>query len=187
VRATSPHSPERALWATIEALRRRRISFALIGAWTLAVWGRPRATTDVDVLVFVDEERLEWLARQLEGAGFERDRQWEEWNPLLRGTQIRLLYGGVPVDVLRARDPHDRAALRRRRRRRLGGRYLWLVSPEDLILQKLKVGRPRDFEDALTVIDRCGTQLDGAYLWRCARRLGIAEELAYVERAAKGS
>lgn len=57
-----------------------------------------------------------------------------------------------------------------------------MIAPDDLILQKLKVGRPRDFEDAVTVMARVPAELDRAYLRRWARRLGVTAELAYVER-----
>lgn len=64
----------------------------------------------------------------------------------------------------------------------MGGRHYWVVAPEDFILQKLKVGRPRDFEDALSVLERSGSQLVLPYLRRWARRLGVSGELEYVLR-----
>ncbi len=57
---------------------------------------------------------------------------------------------------MRPRDRHDRQVFRRNRRKRLEGRFYSVVAPEDFILQKLKVGRPRDFEDALSVLERSG-------------------------------
>ena len=80
------------------------------------------------------------------------DEEWAKANPLLRDIQVRLAYGTVPVDLLLPRDNHDRNALRRRVRRKVMGRMLWIPTPEDFILQKVKVGRPRDFEDALVVL-----------------------------------
>ena len=62
----------------------------------------------------------------------------------------------------------------------MDGRYYWLVSPEDFIIQKLKVGRPRDFEDALSVLERCGKTLDKRYLQRWADRIGVSAELHYI-------
>jgi hypothetical protein len=56
----------------------------------------------------------------------------------------------------------------------------WVASPEDLILQKLKVGRPRDFEDAATVLARQHRQIDLEYLYLWAERLGIVGELNYI-------
>lgn len=47
---------------------------------------------------------------------------------------------------------------------------------------KLKVGRPRDFEDAIVVLVEQRDTVDEAYMTRWAERLGIADELAYLLR-----
>lgn len=155
----------------------------LIGAWALGAWGRPRATMDVDFMVMIDAAKLDRLGARMTRHGFTVDEQWLEWNPLLRGAQLRLRLGPVAVDVLRPRDDHDRQAFTRKRRRRWERHAYWLVSPEDFVLQKLKVGRPRDFEDAAGVLQRSGPALDGAYLRRWANRLGIGAALDYVLRS----
>jgi hypothetical protein len=54
------------------------------------------------------------------------------------------------------------------------------VSLEDFILQKIKVGRPRDFEDALSVVERSREKLDLNYLGEWAGRLGATAELDYI-------
>jgi len=110
----------------------------------------------------------------------EVDETWVEWNPTLRGSMLRLQYHGVTVDVLGPRDHHDHQVFRRRVKKRVNGRIYWFVAPDDFILQKLKVGRPRDFEDTLTVLERSGARLNRAYLRRWAARLHITGELDYV-------
>jgi len=42
------------------------------------------------------------------------------------------------------------------------------------------VGRPRDFEDALSVLERSGKTLDRQYLRRWAGRIGVSGELKYI-------
>jgi hypothetical protein len=164
----------------VDRFRRNRVSYALIGAWALTAWGRTRATADVDFLVLIDAANLSRLGDRLYRAGMTLDETWMKWNPLLRGYQMRFQFEGATIDLLRARDLHDRQIFKRRRKQRMDGRYYWLVSPEDFILQKLKVGRPRDFEDALSVLERCGEKLDRRYLKRWADRLGVAAELRYI-------
>ena len=164
----------------VACLRKERISYALIGAWALAVWGQPRATGDVDFLVLIDELNLARLGERLTQAGLTLDESFSLWNPLLRGLQLRFQFAGLTVDLLRPRDAHDQQVFRRRRRQRLAGRYYWVVSPEDFILQKLKVGRPRDFEDALLVVEHSGERLDRRYLQRWADRIGVSAELRYI-------
>ena len=134
----------------------------------------------MDFLVLVDEEDLGRLSDRVVKAGIALDETWLKWNPMLRGLQRRFQIQGNTVDVMRPRDVHDQQLFRRKRRRRLDNHYYWFVSPEDFILQKLKVGRPRDFEDALSVIERSGKMLDRRYLERWATRIGISVELHYI-------
>jgi hypothetical protein len=110
----------------------------------------------------------------------EIDELWQQWNPLLRGLQARLQYRGVTIDLLLPRDQHDEAIFRRLRKKRVAGRYYWVVSLEDFILQKIKVGRPRDFEDALSVVERFRAKLDLKYLEHWADQLRVGAELKYV-------
>jgi len=156
------------------------VSYVLIGAWALAAWGRPRATLDPDFLVLVNEEGLDRLSTLMTRAGMELDEMWLEWNPLLRRSQLRFQRQGVTIDLLRPRDAHDQQVFQRRRRKRLNRQYYWVVSPEDFILQKLKLGRPRDFEDAASVVERFREELDREYLEHWVRQLGVREELSYI-------
>jgi len=173
-------NPSLALKRVVDCLRRGRFLYVLIGAWVLAVWGRPRATSDLDFLVLVKEEDWDRLSALMTRAGMELDETWVQWNPLLRGSQLRFHCGGVTIDFLRSRDPHDERVFQRRLKKRIDRQYYWVVSAEDFILQKLKVGRPRDFEDALSVVERSKNKLDHKYLEDWARRLGVAAELDYI-------
>jgi len=164
----------------VACLQRGRIPYVVIGAWALSIWGKPRATADLDFLVLVKEEELDRLSALMTRAGMELDEAWRQWNPLLTGSQVRFQYRGVTIDFLCPRDPHDQEIFKRRRKRRVGKQYCWVVSSEDFILQKLKVGRPRDFEDALSVVERFGPKLDRKYLQQWAGRLGVTAELDYI-------
>lgn len=154
----------------------------IIGGIAVSVWGRPRTTLDIDFVVLTDREGLDRFGARAERRGFHVDRQWAEWNPLARANQLRLIHRNLRIDLLLPADEHDRHALLRRRLKGWHHSRLWFVTPEDLILQKLKVGRPRDFEDALVIFEMQKGQLDEAYLRRWGRKLGITEELAYVMR-----
>jgi len=164
----------------VDSLRGTRVRHMIFGAWALAVWGRPRATMDLDFMVMVDEIGLDRLERHLIHERFSADDTWLEWNPMLKDSQRRMQFRGVTVDLMRPRDIQDDQALERRKRKRLAGRYCWFVAPEDFILQKLKVGRPRDVEDALSVLARSRELLDFKYLDQWARRLDLTAELNYL-------
>ena len=126
------------------------------------------ARPDTDTVAFIERDE------------FTVDAEWARSNPMVRDRHIRLLRRTVPVDLLLPRDAHDEQVLKRRRRKALGALKLWVISAEDLILHKLKAGRPRDFEDSLSVIVRQGDRLDLEYLSHWGNRLGLREELTYL-------
>ncbi|MGH7427868.1 MAG: hypothetical protein ACREJ4_05875 [Candidatus Methylomirabilaceae bacterium] len=172
----------RSLEATVDLLRQARIPYMVIGAVAVAIWGRPRTTLDVDIAVLTDQSGLRRLASAAMKRAFVVDEKWAKLNPMIRDSQVRLLHRSLPVDLILPMDRHDRDALKRRKRKRWRDRVVWFASPEDLILQKLKVGRPRDFEDALSIWHEQGKVLDKRYLWAWAGRLGIKGELEYIAR-----
>jgi len=55
-----------------------------------------------------------------------------------------------------------------------------VISPEDIILHKIKAGRPHDFDDAISFFTNHRDALDHDYLNRWALRLGVREELDYL-------
>jgi hypothetical protein len=176
----------RSLEATVDLLQQAKVSYMIIGALAVGIWGRPRTTLDVDIIVLTKGSDLQGLAWEAVKKAFVVDQEWAARNPMIRDTQLRLVHRSLPVDLMLPRDQHDRDALRRRRRKRWRARSLWFVAPEDLILQKLKVGRPRDFEDALSVWQEQRKKIDKRHLCRWARRLRIVPELEYVARGLKG-
>jgi len=103
VSGTSGNHLREALKRSVDVFRVGRVPHVLIGAWALAVWGRPRATLDVDFLVLVDEAELGSLGARMTRLGMRLDEHWLEWNPMLRGHQLRLHFHDVAIDLLRPR------------------------------------------------------------------------------------
>ena len=170
---------EAALRDIVLALRQVRIPYMLIGALALPVWGRPRATLDIDVMILA-AEIPDRLIMRLSALGFHRDLEWERQNPFLQGVQARFRSKTLTLDILLRRDQHHEDAFRRRCKKYHRDMYIWFPSAEDLILLKLRAGRHTDFDDVAGILERVGDTLDLRYLSRWARRLGIIEELNYV-------
>lgn len=177
-----PEEFSQALFKMVDLLEGVRAPYMIFGAVAVGVWGRIRTTLDVDFLVHTDEEGLSRLEATAESSGISVDRRWLDWHPLRRGVQLRLILEPFRADVVRATDAHDRAAMERRRQVSWRGRLLWVVSPEDLILQKVRAQRDYDFSDAVSIIEEQKGQLDEEYLDLWARRLYVEQELAYVMR-----
>jgi hypothetical protein len=126
------------------------------------------------------DEIPETLVRQLDASGFKLDLQWERDNPFLKGVQCRFRSTTLTLDILLQKNAHHESAFRRRKRKRYGGMTIWFPSAEDFILLKLRAGRPTDFDDVFSVVQRVGEKLDVRYLKAWARRLGLIDELSYV-------
>jgi hypothetical protein len=158
-------------------------SYCLVGALAANAWGRLHATQDIDLLVLADLPARTDLIDALRAHEFQIDETWLEHNPMAKDVVMRLAhpsYPTIPLDLLFANDVQSQSALTRRHSLQLFGVSLYVCSPEDLILLKLKAGRPHDFEDALGVVKNPHLQLDLAYLWNWADKLGFHGELDYV-------
>ena len=178
-RGVKPAALKRHLINIVDLLAEVKLTYMVIGAFALPAWGRPRATLDLDILIQTPEIP-EIFVRRLGDLGFHFDEEWDRYNPMIRAFHKRFRSGRTPVDLLLNRDAHDVSAFSRRKKKRFDGRYLWFPSAEDLLLQKLKVGRPQDFIDAAGIVQRMQGKLDLQYLNKWARKLNITAELSHV-------
>jgi hypothetical protein len=160
--------------------------YCLVGALAVNAWGRLRATKDIDLLILSDVPARTEVIDALLAQEFQIDETWLEHNPMAKDVVMRLThrsYSTIPLDLLFANDRQSQSALTRRRSLQLLGTSLYVCGPEDLILLKLKAGRPHDFEDALGIVKNPHLELDRDYLWSWTDRLGLQGELQYVLRA----
>jgi hypothetical protein len=182
VRGALPADLSAPLRRVARAFRRRKIPYVLVGGVATIVLGRPRATADLDLLVGGGRAGLVRAAAAATAAGFEDVAGFLRANPMLAGIARRLRCGVIHLDVMRSRDAHDVITLRHRRTNSDLGVRLPLPTAEDLLLLKLKAGRPLDLQDALGIAEAQRGTLDHDYLWRWAKRLGVIEEYNYVAK-----
>lgn len=170
------------------ALSLTQAPYCVIGALALGVYGTPRATYDVDFLILAQCTDPQPFLDLLRTAGFAINETWHDANPMAREVVLRLAHPTVPhfpVDLVFSLTPFDRAVLDRRRAVDFHGLKIWMSSPEDLMLMKLRASRPRDFDDVISIVKNPRLQLDLDYLWNWADRLGLQGELQYVLHAAE--
>ena len=171
----------------LTVLSTQSVPHCLVGAAALGAWGRPRATHDLDLLILVNEDSRERLIARLSSSGITVNQPWQAANPMAYSRVTRFVsqsHPDYPLDLIYASDPHEREALTRAQAVRLHGLSLSVVSPEDLMILKLKASRPTDFDDVISIVRNPRLHLDLAYLWNWADRLGLQGELQYVLQAA---
>lgn len=137
----------------------------VIGGLAVSVHGRPRMTMDADVTLALDTSEL---ARVLDAAGrcgFAP--RAEEPGAFVRRTRVLplcRLQDGWEVDLVFAGSPYELDAVGRASTVVLGGVELPVVSAADLLIHKILAGRPRDVEDAISVVVRQGDRLDREFV-----------------------
>ncbi len=143
-----------------DALEDQGIPYVVIGGIASALYGRPRASDDLDILVAKpDADRT---LEALGAAGFDTERTNEQW--IYKGFR-----DGVQVDVifwLKGDFYLDDEMLARARRIDVAGRTVPVVPPEDLIVVKAIIHdeqTPRHWFDALGLVANCD-DLDWDYL-----------------------
>ncbi len=173
--------PRHLLLKVAQILDQLDISYLVTGGIAVFVWGRPRFTGDIDIVVELQTEQIEELARELQkiskasyaDANMMRDalRHQGEFNFIDGAT-------GVKVDFWVSKDDEfDHSRMRRRVPQEILDQRVYFISPEDLILVKLQWHKlsssSRHLEDVESIFAISGDKLDQSYLTEWAKKLDI--------------
>lgn len=168
-----------------DILKRLRIPYVITGGMAVLVWGRPRFTADIDVIVELHQRQVDELVRALLTLG---EKGYIDKNAiqeaLSRKGEFNFIDGetGIKVDFWVVKDNfYDVSRLKRRKIKKVLDQNIYFVSPEDLILSKLQwyeqSQSSRHLEDAKSVLEVSVRKLDMKYLKKWAKKLGISKTL----------
>ena len=156
-----------------DALALSRVPYLLTGSFASNYYGIPRSTKDADFVVQLAGGVGPEFAERL-GEEFELDPQLSF--ETVTGTYrqfIRHRRSPFKIELFQlSGDPHDQERFARRREEHLFGRTVWLLSPEDVIVSKLRWARTRDQDDVRGVMAVQRGKLDWSYIEAWCRRLG---------------
>lgn len=175
--ATRPPDFEALLAGLTEELKARGLDFMLIGGQAVLLHGRPRLTEDIDLTLAAGPEALSRVLGVCEA--LQLDPLPEDVEAFVRETFV--LPAAEPstsirVDFIFSTTPYEQQAIDRAVPVELGGVEVPFATAEDLILHKLFAARPRDLEDAATVIRRQQGKLEWDYLDRWAEEFAALPE-----------
>ena len=162
--------------AVIDACESARVEHMLTGAFAFSMYGIPRSTKDVDVVLdFKIGDSIPQVVERLSSlVHFDSQVQFDTltWGKRMVGTAKQSPPFKVELFEL-FDDPFvvEQFARKRRIFSPQLARHTWLPTPEDVVVQKLRWGRNKDLDDARDILAVQGVEnLDMAYVEKwCAQ------------------
>lgn len=155
------------------------VPYAFGGAIALAAWSEPRATADVDVILWIDPNEIDRAIELVRRAGVEVDDIAARTAAAQRGMFAGRI-GATRVDVFVPSIPFYDEAARRRVRTTIADRPAWVHSAEVLAVFKMLFFRPKDLIDVERMIAVRGPSFDRGFV-----RASLVEMLGDDPRIAK--
>jgi hypothetical protein len=172
-----------ALRHLVSLLNRYGVAYMLVGSYSSNAYGIPRATKDADIVVETLNATFNLIATSL-GDGYKTESQLEF--ELITGTVRRRICCtqiNFMIEIFQlSDDPFDQSRFERRvevQSSVLGG-SIWLPTPEDVIVQKLRWNRPQDRVDAENVMIVQMENLDWDYIYRWTDLHGTTKTLTAI-------
>ena len=166
-----------------------KIEYFITGGFAVSVWGRPRATFDIDVIIKLVKPNVTTLARALRGickAGYVDENMMAD--AISNNGEFNFIdpNSGLKVDfwVMR-KEGLDVERLKNKKTKIISGQKVYFSSPEDLILSKLEWYKEcrssRHLEDVESIFKISGDKLDKKYLNKWVDKLGLSDFLDKVK------
>ncbi len=164
----------------IERLERLALPYCITGSVAASVYGEPRLTADIDVVLLLRLQDVPALRSAFPDADYYVPPEEAMNEMVAKGTRgmFNLIHhkSQFKADLyLAAGDPLHAWALEHRRRIDLGGGGAWIAPPEYVILRKLEFlregGSDKHLRDIRFIL--AATPIDRAFLEREVSRLGV--------------
>jgi hypothetical protein len=160
----------------------RTVPHAFGGALSLAYHAEPRGTIDIDLNVFVSDDRFADVAGPLARLGVAvADPAIEEL--VHRDGQVRVMWDATPIDLFFAYDPFHRSAAAAIQVVPFADVTIPILSADHLVVCKAVFNRPKDWID-ISAIVAAETPIDAAEVLRWVGRIAGDEDPRYERIAA---
>lgn len=171
--------PRHLLVKIAKILERLKIPYIVTGGMAVLIWGRPRFTADIDIVIEFESKDVNGFVASLSKLGEASyiDKNMIE-DALARKGEFNFIHGdtGIKIDfwILDKNDIFELNRLKRRVGKTILGQKVYFISPEDLILSKLwwhkQSQSTRHLEDIESIIKISGKKLDMEYLEQQAKK-----------------
>ena len=134
-------------------LDRAGIDYMVIGGQAVLVYGEPRLTKDIDITLGISPQKMNMILNVIDNIGL--DILVSNIESFVKRTWVIPAIDketGIRVDFIFSASPYEKEAMKRTVKVQIDGYHVKFVSVEDLIIQKLVSGRPRDIEDVKKIL-----------------------------------
>jgi hypothetical protein len=181
---------KKSLEKLISIIESTGIPYAVCGSLSSGFHGQPRATNDADIIIAPTQDQLAKLIKSLETSYYiSSEAAFEAMKIHSMFNVIDNEFGWKADLIFRQDNPYQLSKFNRRRRVKLMGIDLWILSPEDVILSKLDwakdSGSDLQFRDVFGVIKVQWDKLDWDYLRHWAKELDVNKNLEKVKEEVK--
>ena len=166
-----------------------KIEYAVSGGIAVSVWGRPRYTADLDIVIdIIDKAKIEELAtallKRFKVGYLDKEAAITAFKNKGEFNLIEPEYGLKADFFVIGPDEHQKLEIKRAKNKKIGGKLIKFISPEDLIIAKLKWYKEsqsdRQLEDIAAVLD--AGNIDQKYLHSWVEKLGLEKEWEKLKR-----
>jgi len=177
----SNDDPNHLLIKIAELLEQLKIPYFITGGMAVTVWGRPRFTADIDIIIQMQPKDAETLEKTLSIISEASYVSMEAIKRALNNYgEFNFIDGesGMKVDFwILKNTPFAVSQLKRRKMRSILGKKIYFSSPEDLILSKLiwhkESPTGRQLDDVESILRVSKKRLDFKYLQSWAKKLDL--------------
>lgn len=167
---------------TLDSLERLKLPYAVVGSFASGVWGEPRMTLDIDIVIKLLGEQVDAIVANFSPDEFYISRRAVE-EAVALGRPFNVIHptSGLKIDFMVVAQTGWSATqiARSRRIQFLPGCEGNVAAPEDVILGKLvyyrEGGSDKHLRDIAGILRRSNEAIDRRYLEESARSLGVDE------------
>lgn len=152
------------------------IPYMIIGGQAVLLHGEPRLTKDIDITLGVDTDKSAEVMSCVKNLGLKL--LVENPDEFMKNTMVLPVQEqttGIRIDFIFSYSEYERLAITRAKKIKLGETVINFVAAEDLVIHKIIAGRPRDLEDAKSVLIK-NINLDRVYIQKWLGDFGVALE-----------
>ena len=137
------------------SLDNNSIPYMVIGGQAVLLYGEPRLTRDVDITLGISIEKLDNILKTIEAAGLiPLPENIEDFVQKTFVLPVKDKETDIRIDFVFSQTEYEKLAIENANIIKIEDSVIVFASLEDMIIHKVFSGRPRDIEDARSMLIR---------------------------------